>query len=164
MRFHQPVGIVRRNNSHVNGNNNNNSTNNINKSDSRFVINGGSNTNRQVTHGGTIYYASENENHSRNNNFTGDECLQTLKSIIHEKENNFDSRDVNRLETLWNFKTNSCGYFKNFIDTENTNINCRNHNIDLNGNNDNVLLIETLNLTENNLSRVSETFFVCVCV
>lgn len=168
MRFHQPVGVIQRNNCHINGNNNNINNNNINNNvsninDSRFVINTGNN-NRQVTHSGTIYYSSENENH---NNFADDECLKTLKSIINEKEitstNNFDSRDVNRLETLLKFKTNSCGYFKNFIDTQqhsvnNTNNNFSNKNADLNGNNDNndnVLLIESLNLTEDNLSRVS---------
>lgn len=158
MRFHQPVGIIQRNNCHINGNN----VSNINDSRNYVIKNKGNVDNHQVTHGGTIFYASENENH---NNFSGDECLKTLKSIINEKEitntNNFDSRDVNRLETLLKFKTNTCGYFKNFIDTQqqsvNNNFNNSNNRTDLNGNNDNdnVLLIETLNLTENNLSRVS---------
>ncbi|KAG5674727.1 hypothetical protein PVAND_004679 [Polypedilum vanderplanki] len=136
MRFQQQVGIIHqqqqqnqlpRNNCHINGNKN------------------------QVTHSGTIFYRSENEN----NNFSDDKCLKTLKSIIHKSEsehiNNFDTNDVNRIERLLKFKTNTCGYFKNFIDT---NKQCEDINIDLNGNdNENVLLIETLNLTEDNLSR-----------
>lgn len=109
-----------------------------------------------MTHAGTIYYTSENE--------TDEKCLQTLKSIIHERDseniNNFDSRDVNRIGKLLTFKANStgCGYFKNFIDIEQR----EDINIDLNGNDNdnNVLLIETLNLTEDNFSRVRVKSFI----
>jgi hypothetical protein len=140
MRFQQQVGVIQRNNCHINGNNGN-----------------------QVARGGTaIFYSNSSGGENENgNNFSSDEkCLKTLKSIIHESDseqhtNNFDSSDVNRIERLLKFKTNSCGYFKNFIDTQQQQQQRDDINIDLNGNdNDNVLLIETLNLTEDNLSRV----------
>lgn len=151
MRFHQPIGIIQHRQSnchHLNGN--------VTSSD--FVINA-SNNHQQVTRADTIYITSENDN---------EKCLQTLKSIIHEKdnrsENNFDSRDVNRvtsLETFLKFKADSCGYFKNFIDFKQDT--CEDIKTDLNGNgNDNVLLIETLNLTQDNLSRVS-LFYIWLC-
>lgn len=145
MRFHEPVvGVIRRNNRQVDG------------GSSQFVINTTAASN-QVTSENIFYSDNGNEN------FSSEKCLQTLKSIIHEKDtatgsntnsaktNNFDSRDVNcvtSLETFWKLKADSCGYFKNFLDTDKKR--------DLNGNGDNndVILIETLNLTEDNLAKV----------
>lgn len=144
MRFQHQVGVIQRNNRHQHHLNGRNSS-----SESRRV-------------NGTLYY-SASENESNGNNFDSDDkCLKTLNSIIHESDseriNNFDSRDVDQIERLLKFKTNPCGYFKNFIDTRQQQR--EDINIDLNGNdNDNVLLIETLNLTEDNLSRVSKVIF-----
>lgn len=156
MRFHEPVlGVIRRRNdddgSNING--------------SHLVINttASSTTNRVTSRNENFFYSDNG-----NENFpTSEKCLKTLKSIIHEKDsenfsnnctktNNFDySRDVNcvtNLETFLKLKTNSCGYFKNFLDIDDCN-----HDLNGNsgGNDDNVILIETLNLTEDNLSRVS---------
>lgn len=143
MRFHEPVvGVIRRNNCRVDSNS------------PKFVINTTAASN-QVTSENIFYSDNGNEN------FSSEKCLQTLKSIINEKDsetvgsnakaNNFDSRDVNcvtSLENFLKFKADSCGYFKNFLDTD--------PKRDLNGNgDDNVILIETLNLTEDNLARVS---------
>lgn len=145
MRFHEPVvGVIRRNNRQVGSNS------------SQFVINTTAASN-QVT-GENIFYSDNG-----NENFSSEKCLQTLKSIIHEKDtetvdanntktNNFDSSDVNcvtSLETFLKLKADSCGYFKNFLDTDSK------RDLNGNGDNDNVILIETLNLTEDNLSRVS---------
>lgn len=145
MRFHEPVvGVIRRNNRQVDSNN------------SKNVINSTAVSN-QVT-GENIFYRDNG-----NENFSSEKCLQTLKSIIHEKDtetvvakgtktNNFDSRDVNCVKAFLKLKADSCGYFKNYLDTDSKS--------DSNGNGDknNVILIETLNLTEDNLSRVSNHF------
>lgn len=146
MRFHEPVlGVIERNND--NG-------------DRSHLISGATtaSSNRIATR-------DQNNFYRENNVTTTERCLQTLKSIIQEKDsesfknttkiNDFNSRDVNRvtsLETFLKLKADSCGYFKNFLDIET--------NRDLNGNGDDdedpkLILIETLNLTEDNLSRVS---------
>lgn len=155
MRFHEPVlGVIRRNN------------NNDYQDDDLLVINtiaAAPTTNRVSSRNQNKFYGDNG-----NENFPASEkCLQTLKSIIHEKDsetnfantktNNFDSRDVNRvtsLETFLKLKADSCGYFKNFLDTES------NHDLNGNGNDDNLILIETLNLTEDNISRVSQTILL----
>lgn len=152
MRFHEPVlGVIRRNNN-----------NDYQDDGSHLVINTTSASNRVSSRNQNNFYGDNG-----NENFPASEkCLQTLKSIIHEKDsetnfanttktNNFDSRDVNRvtsLETFLKLKADSCGYFKNFLDTES------NRDLNGNGNDDNLILIETLNLTEDNLSRVSLKF------
>jgi hypothetical protein len=144
MRFHEPVlGVIERNND---------------GDRSHLVIGSTASSNRVAT--------CDQNNFYRDNNVTSEKCLQTLKSIIQEKDsesftntksNDFNSRDVNRvtsLETFLKLKADSCGYFKNFLDTDT--------NRDLNGNGDNedanLIVIETLNLTEDNLSRVSTIF------
>lgn len=152
MRFHEPVlGVIRRNNN-----------NDYQDDGSHLVINTTAASNRVSSRNQNNFYGDNG-----NENFPASEkCLQTLKSIIHEKDsetnfanitktNNFDSRDVNRvtsLETFLKLKADSCGYFKNYLDTE------RNRDLNGNGNDDNLILIETLNLTEDNLSRVSLIF------
>ena len=160
MRFHEPVlGVIRRNN-------NNDYQDDGNGSHLVITTTAAAVTNRVSSRNQNNFYGDNG-----NENFPASEkCLQTLKSIIHEKDsetnfantntktNNFDSRDVNRvtsLETFLKLKADSCGYFKNFLDTE-SNRDVLNGN----GNDDNLILIETLNLTEDNLSRVSQTFLL----
>lgn len=151
MRFHEPVlGVIRRNNNDY--------------QDDGLLISTTAASNRISTRNQNNFYGSDNGNE----NFPDSEkCLQTLKSIIHEKDsetnfanttktNNFDSRDVNRvtsLETFLKHKADGCGYFKNFLDTDG------NQDLNGNGSDDNLILIETLNLTEDNLSRVSLIIF-----
>lgn len=145
MRFHEPVvGVIRRNNRQIGSN-------------SSLVIN--TTTASNQVRGENIFYTDNG-----NENFSSEKCLQTLKSIIQEKDtetvdasntkaNNFDSRDVNcitSLETFLKLKTDNCGYFKNFLDTDTK------RDLNGNGDNDNVILVETLNLTEDNLSKVSK--------
>ena len=137
MRFYEPVGVIRWNDSQV-------------ESNSQFVIN--KSASEQV----------RSERILENENFSSENCFQTIKSLIHEKKsevgvkntktNNFDSHDVDvncvtSLETFLKQKSDNCGYFKNFLDIDSKR--------DSNGNGvDDVILIETLNLTEG-LPKVS---------
>jgi hypothetical protein len=155
MRLHQPVGVVHRNNCHINvndiNNSNGNGNGNINYSEAHFRIN--------ATNGEKILNANVDGS---------DKCLQTIKSIISDEDsecfNDFDARTVNArvatIETILNFKAGNCEYFKNFkIGTRQDFTGDTGD--DLNGNgNESVVLIETLNLTEDNLSRVSVLFLI----